>query len=130
MKTMVRGLLAGAMMVAGTMGALASPEGYWVSASGESAYTVAMCGNGKAICVTLAWLKDDPVNAKSWPYLGKQLITNAKPSRRGNEWRGTIDYFGDKLGGTIRQVNDSQMEISGCKFVFCKSFMLNRGQPK
>lgn len=129
MKTMFRGLLAGAVMLAGTFGALASPEGYWVSASGESAYSVAMCGDGTAICVTLAWLKDDPVNAKSWPYLGKQLISNARQSRR-NEWRGAIDYFGDRLGGTIKQISADQIEISGCKFVFCKSFMLNRGEPK
>lgn len=56
------------MLLASGMGAVAqdaTPAGHWDSASGESAYSVDMCGNGTSICVKLAWLKDDPVNANA-----------------------------------------------------------------
>lgn len=123
-------ILLGAMMLlasgAGTMAGDMSPEGHWDSASGESAYSVNMCGNGTAICVKLAWLKDDPVNANAWPYLGREIITNARQTKT-HEWRGTLDYMGDRLGGKIRMISADRIEITGCKFVFCKSFMLNRG---
>lgn len=128
MKSILQGVLAAGLMLAsvGAAGA-ASPEGNWKSAGGESAYDVTLCKDGRHLCVQLAWLSNEPINDNSRPYLGSYIVTNARPTRA-NEWKGTVNYLGDKLGGTIRLVNDNQIELTGCKFVFCKSFMLNRQQ--
>ncbi|RUT34992.1 DUF2147 domain-containing protein [Arsenicitalea aurantiaca] len=125
MKRVAVAMLAVLAMAGGAMAETLDPRGTWESASGESRYEVSLCGDGTALCARLVWLRENEMTPKNIPYLGSYLVEAAR--RVGpSEWRGEVQVFGETLGGTLRQISTDRMELRGCKFIFCKSFMLNR----
>ena len=117
----VAGLLAVPAMAQG----LASPAGIWEIEMRDSRYRVELCGDGTALCGTLIWLGNGADNKDNLPYLNKLLVT-AQSSGLG-QWRGELHVHGQSAAGTITQISDGQLSVTGCVFlVICKSYRLYR----
>ena len=117
----VAGLLAVPAMAQG----LASPAGIWEIEMRDSRYRVELCGDGTALCGTLIWLGNGADNKDNLPYLNKLLVT-ALSSGLG-QWRGELHVYGQTAAGTITQISDEQLSVTGCVFlVICKSYRLYR----
>ena len=117
----VAGLLAVPAMAQG----LASPAGIWEIEMRDSRYRVELCGDGTALCGTLIWLGNGADNKDNLPYLNKLLVT--APSSGLGQWRGELHVYGQSAAGTITQISDEQISVTGCVFlVICKSYRLYR----
>lgn len=101
-----------------------SPVGTWQSSTGESRYQVSLCGDGTELCAKLTWLRDDARTAENLAFLNKWVV-KAHPVQA-NKWRGTVNYKGDTVSGSVTLVNEDTLKLSGCKGIFCKSLRFNR----
>jgi len=115
-----------AMMAGIVVPALGSPEGVWEFKTKDTRVAVEMCGDGRALCGTLVWLKDTTYNEKYEPFLGTLMVDKAEPSGPGR-WQGEMNFFGQKASGTITQSGEDQISIRGCvMLVLCKTYQLYR----
>lgn len=112
-------LLAGAMLVAGSLPSLASElDGTWQRKdTGASRVRFAKCGD--AICGTIIWLKDTSGAAK----VGQRVFYDMKPNGDGR-WVGKA--FNPEDGKTYSgkvSVNGKQMMTEGCALagLVCRS---------
>ena len=103
----------------------ASPVGSWQISSGESRYSVTICGSGPQLCAKLVWLRADAKTADNLQYLNKFVVRGAQPVAP-NKWSGSVKFAGETLQGSLTQVNANLMTLQGCKGVFCKSVKLTR----
>lgn len=104
----------------------ASPEGTWEIEMRDSRYYVTLCGDGTALCAELIWLGNGADNAENLPYLNTMLIDKAVQTKPG-EWKGQLNIYGQSAAGTITQVNDNQISLTGCvAWVICKSYQMYR----
>ncbi|MEO8684835.1 MAG: hypothetical protein ABI414_08350 [Devosia sp.] len=124
----LRGLtlgLAGLLAVPAMAQGLASAAGIWEIEMRDSRYRVELCGDGTARCGTLIWLGNGADNKDNLPYLNKLLVT-APPSGPG-QWRGDLHVYGQSAAGTIAQISDDELSVTGCiLLVICKSYRLYR----
>lgn len=103
----------------------ASPEGIWELEFRDSRYAVSYC-EGDALCGELIWLSEGASTPEKTKYLNTMLIKYIKPTAA-NTWTGEMDLLGERVAGTVKQVSDDVLELSGCKFImFCRSYKLYR----
>jgi uncharacterized protein (DUF2147 family) len=102
-----------------------TPIGKWRSTTGESQYEVTYCGDGTRLCARLTWLRSDARTAENLQYLNKYVVRGAR-SIQTNKWRGTINYGGEKIGGSVTLLNDDKMRLTGCKLIACQTMDFNR----
>ncbi|RUT31217.1 DUF2147 domain-containing protein [Arsenicitalea aurantiaca] len=124
LKTLSFATLALAFAAAPAISADASPVGTWQQTTGESRYQVAMCGDGTQLCATLVWLREDARTAENLRYLNKTVV-QARPSAV-NKWRGTVQYEGQAINGSVTLVDGNTLKVNGCQFIACQSFELKR----
>ncbi len=108
----------------------ASPEGFWEIEYHDSHYRLSYCdGDGGALCAELVWLAESASTSENLPYLNKMVVKHAKrlsPYR----WKGELALMGESVEGTIKQVNNDEIDITGCKFlVLCRTYKLYRLAP-
>jgi len=105
-----------------------SPAGIWQADDGESRYDVTLCGDGTQICAKLIWIQPDKINDRNIQYLDRYVIYQGNRARPA-EWRGQIDIYGVKVGGSVKIVNQNRLKVTGCAFAFfCQGFELSRIQ--
>ena len=126
MKSFAKCLAAIALSLSAAAPAMASPEGVWEIEMRDSRYSVALCGDGTQLCGTLIWLGNGADNAENLPYLNTMIIDHARPIGP-NQWRGTLNLYGNQATGTITQVSQDQITLQGCVlFVICKTYQMYR----
>ncbi|CAN7563068.1 hypothetical protein ASC89_08235 [Devosia sp. Root413D1] len=102
-----------------------SPAGTWQTVSGESRFEVTLCGDGTEVCARLVWLRDDARTADNLSYLNSYVLKGAKRALE-NKWRGSAEYMGEVVKGTLTLVDGNTMTINGCKGALCQKFELTR----
>lgn len=97
-----------------------SPAGTWQSTTGESRYQVSLCGDGTELCAKLTWLRADARTKENLPYLNTYVVKGAQATQA-NRWRGTVNYNGDTVSGSVTLVDADTLKLTGCKGFFCKA---------
>ena len=115
--TTVLAILAG--LVSPTFAQDLTPVGTWQTESGESRYSVSLCGDGTQLCATLTWLRADARTPENLALLNKMVVQGARPTSD-NKWRGTVSYDGFKVSGSVTLVSEDRMTLSGCQLIACK----------
>lgn len=120
----------------------ADPLGLWLTEDGEAKVQIYNCG--QALCGKLAWLKDpnDPetkkpkldkfnkdASKKSRPVLGLDIISGMKPSRKPDQWSGSLynPEDGNTFSGSLTMQNMLNLKLEGCVLaLFCRSEVWKR----
>ena len=103
-----------------------SPDGLWEADDGDSRYDVSLCGDGTQICAKLVWINPDKVNSRNVQYLDKYVIYQGRRATPA-EWRGQINIYGVKIGGSVKILSGNRLKVTGCAFAFfCESYTLAR----
>lgn len=103
-----------------------SPIGNWQSTTGDSRFTVDYCPDGRQLCATLTWLREDVRNPARLASVGTHVVEGARQTAP-NRWRGTLHYAGHTLSGTVTLVSPDFMRVSGCMLlIFCETVELER----
>lgn len=125
----IRVLLAAVLSLVPVVPAFASPAGVWDLETRDTRFQLEMCGDGSQVCGQLVWLSDADYNEQYKPYLNKSMANRLRQVGQ-NRWKGDMTLFGYKMAGTITQVNENQLTLSGCAFlVVCKTYQLYRHAP-
>lgn len=119
------GALALSLMLAVPAFAAQSPEGIWQTTTGESRFEVSLCGDGTQVCAKLVWLREDARTAENLRYLDSYVLMGARRALE-NKWRGSAEYMGETIKGTLTLVGADVMTINGCKGALCQKFELTR----
>ena len=126
MKSVLRIVTLIGLFVSASMPVFASPAGVWELETRDTRFRLELCGDGTQLCGELVWLSDADYNEQYKPYLNAPMayqIRQVSPSG----WKGDMRLFGHKLAGTITQVNENQMTLTGCAFlVACKTYQMFR----
>ena len=118
-KTLAVALVAAGLSV--TPSLAADPTGTWQSKTGESRYRVTYCGeDGRQLCATLTWLREDARTAENLAYLNRQVVRGAVPAGE-NAWDGAVSYDGDTFAGKVVMHDTNALSLKGCQGMFCKS---------
>jgi uncharacterized protein (DUF2147 family) len=103
----------------------AAPDGIWEIEYGDSRYRLSLC-NGDSLCAELIWLAESAARPENVKHLNEMVLKNAKrisPYR----WKGALASGNEVYPGTILQLSDDEIEITGCQYVvFCRSYKLYR----
>jgi uncharacterized protein (DUF2147 family) len=102
-----------------------SPAGTWQTVTGESRFEVSLCGDGTQVCAKLVWLRDDARTPENLPYLNSYVLRDAARALE-NKWRGSAEYMGEVVKGTLTLVDGNTITINGCKGALCQKFELTR----
>jgi uncharacterized protein (DUF2147 family) len=102
-----------------------SPAGTWQTVSGESRFEVTLCGDGTEVCAKLVWLRADAKTPENLGYLDSYVLKGAKRALE-NKWRGSAEYMGEVVKGTLTLVDSNTITINGCKGALCQKFELTR----
>jgi uncharacterized protein (DUF2147 family) len=102
-----------------------SPVGQWELATGESKFSVTLCGDGTQLCAKLIWLSSDARTADNKALLNKYVLVDARMALT-NKWRGETQYEGKTVKGTITMVDPDSMTLDGCQGALCKLLKLKR----
>jgi len=106
-------------------GSSISPAGIWQSTTGESRYQVSLCGDGTELCAKLTWLRADARTKENLLYLNTYVVKGAQ-AMQANRWRGTVNYNGDTVSGSVTLVDADTLKLTGCKGFFCKALEFTR----
>ena len=96
-----------------------TPVGTWQTATGESRYSVSYCGDGTELCAKLTWLREDAKTPENLALLNKYVVQRAKPTAA-NKWRGTVNYEGKIVAGSVTLISGDRMSLSGCQLIACQ----------
>ncbi len=103
-----------------------SPLGNWQSAKGDARFVVEQCESGRGFCATLVWLREDVRNPARLASVGTHVVEGAQATGP-NRWRGTVNYAGHTLSGSVTLVSPNEMRVSGCMLlIFCETMELVR----
>lgn len=105
-------------------GNIPSPAGEWQTTTGESRYTIEMCGDGTDICATLTWLRDDAKTPENLAYLNKMVVQGKQSTPA--MWKGKVIYQGETYDGRLTMLNSHTMRLAGCKGPACESLTFTR----
>jgi uncharacterized protein (DUF2147 family) len=104
-----------------------SPNGTWLTESGETRVRIAPCGGN--LCGTIAWVKTPAKDSKNpnaalrdRNVVGVNMIT-MKPAGD-KKWTGSLYNYqeGKTYSGTLTQTGENTLSLSGCvAAVFCRS---------
>lgn len=105
---------------------LASPEGMWEIEMRDSRYEVSLCGDGTELCAKLIWLGNGADSPENLPYLNTFLIEEARATGP-NQWKGDLHLYGQTAAGTITQVGEDQITLTGCvALILCRNYQMYR----
>lgn len=124
LKFFATAIVAAALSIAPAFAAQ-SPAGTWQTVTGESRFEVTLCGDGTEVCARLVWLRDDARTAENLSYLNSYVLKGAKRALE-NKWRGSAEYMGEVVKGTLTLVDGNTITINGCKGALCQKFELTR----
>ena len=96
-----------------------TPVGTWQTTTGESRYAVSYCGDGTELCAKLTWLREDAKTPENLALLNKYVVQGAEPTAQ-NKWRGTVKYDGHTVAGSVTQISEDKLSLSGCKLIACQ----------
>ena len=103
----------------------ASPEGIWELEFRDSLFRVEYC-DGDKLCGTLIWLSESSSTPEKVKYLDQMVVKYVRPTGA-HSWKGDMDLLGEQVTGTVKQVSDDELALTGCKFlVLCKTYMMYR----
>ena len=103
-----------------------TPAGIWEADDHDSRYEVSLCGDGTQICAKLIWINPAKLNERNVQYMDKYVIYLGNRVRPA-EWRGEIDIYGTKVGGSVRVLGQDKLQVTGCAFlILCEGFKLDR----
>lgn len=102
-----------------------SPAGTWQTLTGESRFEVTLCGDGTEVCAKLVWLRNDARTSENLAYLNSYVLKGAKRALE-NKWRGSAEYMGEVVKGTLTLIDGDTITINGCKGALCQKFELTR----
>ncbi len=106
----------------------ASPEGVWELEFRDSHFRIEYC-DGDRLCGTLIWLSKSSSQPEKVKYLNKMVVKYVKPAGE-NTWKGEMDLLGEHVTGTVKQLSDNEIALTGCKFLFlCRTYMMYRLPP-
>jgi len=106
-----------------------NPEGIWTPGNKESRYDISYCGKGTDLCAKIAWVDPRFVNDDNRKLLGTNLFSEI-PMRGRNKWRGTINFQGHRVNGTVKQISENKLSVKGCIFFLCDEVLLDRVAAK
>lgn len=87
-------------------------------------FALDLCGNGKQLCVKIAAARGDADSPRVHPYIGKLMVDRANPAGS-NVWKGTMDFQGTKLNGSLTLKPGVSFVMHGCAYVvICSDFNL------
>lgn len=105
-----------------------SPEGIWELEFRDSLFRVEYC-DGDKLCGTLIWLSKSSSTPEKVKYINQMVVKYVKPTGP-HAWRGDMDLLGERVTGTVKQVSNDQLALTGCKFlILCKTYMMYRMPP-
>lgn len=113
------------LIAAPTFAQDATPVGTWQTSTGESRYSVSYCGDGSQLCAKLIWLRKDAKKPENLALLNKMVVSGAK-AVAANKWRGTVNFQGHRVSGSVTLVDHDSMKLSGCQLIACKSVEFER----
>lgn len=94
-----------------------TPEGIWISESGDSTFEVTLCGDeGVSLCGRLLWVREAERNATNESYIGKWMIYEA-PRTRPAEWKGKVNVYGVDYDGAVKIRTMNEMGLTLCAFL-------------
>ncbi len=102
-----------------------TPVGVWEADNRESRYKVTLCGDGTQLCAELVWIRPKDINRRNKQYLNTYVVYEAVRSRPA-EWKGNINVYGTTYGGSVKIINQNKLLLTGCIFILCETFELNR----
>jgi uncharacterized protein (DUF2147 family) len=97
-----------------------NPVGTWQSINGESRFAISYCGDGAQICAKLTWLREDARTPENVALLNEYVVQGAVETAL-NRWKGTVNYGGETITGSVTMVSSNELEVSGCKGIACQS---------
>lgn len=106
-----------------------NPEGSWTPGNKESRYDISYCGKGTDLCAKVAWIDPKFVNEDNKKLLGTDLFSEI-PMRGKSKWRGTINFQGHRVTGTVKQLDANKLSVKGCIFFLCDEVLLERVAAK
>ncbi|MCZ4274078.1 DUF2147 domain-containing protein [Maritalea porphyrae] len=102
-----------------------NPEGTWTPGNKESRYDISYCGKGTDLCAKVAWIDPKFVNDDNKKLLGTDLFSEI-PMRGRSKWRGTINFQGHRVNGTVKQLAADKLSVKACVFFLCEEVLLDR----
>ena len=123
-KTIAAFVFAAVSAVPAIAGNIPSPAGEWQTTTGESRYTIEMCGDGTDICATLTWLRADAQTPENLAYLNKMVVKGKQSTPA--MWKGSVVYQGETYDGRLTMINSHTMRLAGCKGPACESMVFTR----
>ena len=123
-RRMTATLLALALGIAPALAGDFDPRGRWQTTTGESRYDFAYCrADSSKLCASLQWLNAAGMKTPARKQLGTDAYTNATHIAP-NTWLGVLTYNGMSTRATVTLVSAHNLTISGCYFIWCRSFDL------
>lgn len=113
----------------------ADAKGVWVRPNGDSKIKISSCGS--ALCGKLVWLRTpgkDTMNPdaskRARPLVGIQIINTMTPTKKANQWQGTVYNAEDGkiYKAFIELVSANRLKLEGCVLggLICKGETWNR----
>ena len=103
---------------------LAKELGVYQTTDRKMDFLLTTCGGGADLCVTLTAARGSAATDQVVPFIGKLVVTEAKPAGE-NMWRGNFRYGEYDLGGTLKLRPGHSFVISGCVYlVICSDINL------
>lgn len=111
------------LLAGGAFAQDASVEGSWKDSYGTS-FDMQLCGDGTELCATLTDIQGDSRTEENLQYVNQQVMKGEQVAP--NEWEGTIILNGSENKGKVTQVSADEIQIEGCKGIFCSTLTFNR----
>lgn len=106
-----------------------TPEGLWEPGNKESRYEISYCGNGTQLCGLVKWIDPAHLNDGNRKFLNTYLFSEI-PMRGKGKWRGTINFQGRKINGTVKQLSADKLSVKACLLFLCEEVTLSRVADK
>ena len=121
-------IFAGGLMLASSGAAFAeaaTPEGLWEPGNKESRYEITYCGKGTDLCALVKWIDPAHLNDGNRKFLNTYLFSEI-PMRGRGKWRGTINFQGRQINGTVKQLAADTLSVKACLLFLCEEVTLTR----
>ena len=120
--TLIKTIAAAGLALCAAMPAFAqdlTPVGTWQTTTGESRFSISYCGDGTELCAKLIWLRKDARTPENLALLNKHVVQGARATAA-NKWRGTVNYAGHTVSGSVTLVNEDKLSLRGCQLIACQ----------
>lgn len=104
--------------------ALGTELGIYQTSDRKMDFQLSTCGSGQDLCVTLLAARGSAATRQVKPYIGKLVVSEAKPAGE-NVWKGVMRFGKYDLSGTMELRPGKSFALSGCVyFVVCDGITL------